>query len=130
MSVDFKTNSTANSLTLLFSGMRLIRPLFRSNGRFGTPQCHGQFQDWIGDPPRGRHSTPLDARKGTLRLTQVKRPDGHGWVYVAEATPKYLSVPGIVARARQRKNLVHREAEFLRKFFIRTINKKTYHEWL
>ncbi len=30
--------------------MKPIRPLFRSNGRNGTtPQCHGTFQDWIGE---------------------------------------------------------------------------------
>ena len=45
--------------TLIFAraslrGMKPNRPLFRDNGRFGTtPQCHGAFQDWIGDPLRG-----------------------------------------------------------------------------
>jgi len=110
--------------------MRSIRPLFHSNGTPGIPQCHGQFQEWIGDPLRGRCKTPLDARRGTLRLKQTKRPGGRGWTYVAYAIPKYLSVPGIVSRARQRRNLVQREAEFLRRFFIKTIEEKTYREWL
>ena len=89
--------------------MKPIRPLFRGNGRLGTPQCHGTFKDWIGDPLRGTHQTPLDARRGTLRIQRLKRPDGLGYRYVGHAVPKYLSVSGIVARARERKRLLERE---------------------
>jgi len=72
----------------------------------------------------------LDARRGTLRVQRLKRPDGLGYRYVGQAAPKYLSVSGIVAWARERKRLLAREAEFLRRFLIKTIEKRTYREWL
>jgi len=111
--------------------MKPIRPLFRTNGPHGTtPQCHGTFQDWIGDPLRGRLQTPLDERRGTLRTELVKRPDGNGYRLVGRPVPEPSSVPGIIAHARDRKQLLNPEAEFLRKFLIKTIEEKTYREWL
>lgn len=110
--------------------MRPIRPLFGSNGRLGTPQCHGAFQDWIGDPLRGRSKAPLDVRRGTLRTGLIKRPDGFGYQLIGRPVQKFASVPGIVAQARERKKLLEREAEFLRSFLIKTIARKTYLEWL
>src|SRR5258707_11408107 len=110
--------------------MTPIRPLFRNNGRLGTPQCHGVFQDWIGDPLRGSHQAPLDVRRGTLRVEHVKRADGRGYQLVCRHIPRYLSVPGIVAQARVRKKLAEREVEFLRRFLIKTIAKETYRRWL
>jgi hypothetical protein len=83
--------------------MKSIRPLFRSNGRLGTPQCHDAFQDWIGDPLRGKGDAPMDVRRGTLRTERVKRPDGHGSQLVGHPVQKFASVPGIIARARKRK---------------------------
>ena len=110
--------------------MKPIRPLFRSNGRNGTtPQCHGTFQDWIGDPSRGRHQTPLDARRGTLRTELVKRPDG-SFQLVGRPVPEPSSVLGIIAGARERKQLLNPEAEFLRESLIEMIGEKTYREWL
>jgi hypothetical protein len=110
--------------------MKSIRPLFRPNGRIGTAQCHDAFQQWIGDPLRGRHTAPLEVRRGTLRTELVKRPDGHGYQLVGRSIQKFASVPGIIARARQRTRLLDREAEFLRRLLIRTIKKETYREWL
>jgi hypothetical protein len=111
--------------------MKPIRPLFRSNGPHGTtPQCHGPFQDWIGDPLRGRQQTPLDARRGTFRTEQVKGPDGRGYRLVGRPVPKPSSVPGIIVDARKRKQLPNSEAECLRGFLIATIEEKTYYEWL
>jgi len=39
-------------------------------------------------------------------------------------------VPGIIARARERKELTSQEAETLRAFLVETIKKETYREWL
>lgn len=112
-------------------GMKPIRPLFRSNGPHGTiPQCHGRFQNWIGDPLRGRLQTPVDARRGTYRTELVKQPDGNGYRLVGRPIPEPSSVPGIIAHARDRKQLLNPEGEFLRKFLIKTIEEKTYREWL
>jgi hypothetical protein len=111
--------------------MKPIRPLFRNNGRSGTtPQCHGAFQDWIGDPFRGKHQTPLDSTRGTLRTELVKRPDGSGYQLVGRSVPELSSVPGIIAGARKRKQLLNPEAEFLSGFLIETTEEKTYREWL
>src|SRR5262249_50437490 len=43
---------------------------------------------------------------------------------------KFASVPGIVARARSRKKLLDKEAEFLRGFLLQTISEKTFRVWL
>ena len=86
--------------------MRPIRPLFRNNGRLGTPQCHGTFQEWIGDPSRGKGKPPLDVNRDPS------------------------TVPGIIARTRERKEFTCGEAETLRVFLIETIREKTYREWL
>lgn len=110
--------------------MRPLRPLFSSNGRLGTPQCHGTFQDWIGDPLRGKGKAPLDVRRGTLRTELIKRLDGFGYQLIGRPLQKFASVPGIIARARERKNLLDRDVEFLRSFLIKTIARKTYLEWL
>jgi hypothetical protein len=110
--------------------MKSIRPLFRSNGRFGIPQSHGEFQQWIGDPLRGRHKTPLEASRGTFQVVQVKRPHAWGPLLVGNPTPKYASVPGIISRARTRRRLLEHEAEFLRSFLVKTCAQKTYREWL
>jgi hypothetical protein len=110
--------------------MKPIRALFRSNEPRGTPQLHDDFQNWIGDPLRGRHHAVLDVRRGTLKVEHVKRPDGRGYRLVVRSQPRYASVPGIIARARERKRLLERETEFLRKFLIKTIAKNTYREWL
>jgi hypothetical protein len=82
--------------------MSPIRPLFRSNGRSGTtPQCHGIFQDWVGDPLRGKDEKPLDARRGaTLRTEIMKHPDGLGFRLVGRPIPKDESVPGADGRAK------------------------------
>ena len=53
-------SALADFRTCAPSRMRSIRPLFRNNGQLGIPQCHGQFQEWIGDPLRGRYQIPLD----------------------------------------------------------------------
>jgi hypothetical protein len=110
--------------------MKSIRPLFRSNGRFGVPKSHGEFQEWIGDPLRGRHKTPLEVRRGTLQVVQVKRSHAWGPLLIGRPIPKYPSVPGIIARARTRRKLLEHEAEFLRSFLVKTCGPKTYHEWL
>jgi hypothetical protein len=110
--------------------MRPIRPLFRNNGRLGTPQCHGTFQEWIGDPSRGKDKPPLDVNRGTLRTELVMRPDGSGPILVGWPVPDPSSVPGIIARAREREELSSQEAETLRAFLVETIKKETYHEWL
>jgi hypothetical protein len=111
-------------------GMRTIRPLFRTNGRFGTPQCHGAFQEWIGDPSPGKDRLPLDVRRGTLRTELVERSDGCGPVLIGRPVSDPSSVPGIIARARERKELASQEAETLRAFLVETIKKETYREWL
>lgn len=110
--------------------MRSIRPLFRTNGRLGTPQCHGTFQEWIGDPLRGKDRPPLDVRRGTLRTELVERPDGCGPVLIGRPVSHPCSVPGIIAGARERKELATQEAETLRAFLVETIKKETYREWL
>jgi hypothetical protein len=110
--------------------MRSIRPLFRSNGRLGTPQCHGEFQEWIGDPLRGRHKTPLDVRRGTLKTELRKRPDGFGYQLIARPVQKLASVPGIIVRARERGKLREYEANFLGSFLVKTISKQTFRQWL
>ena len=110
--------------------MRPIRPLFRNNGRLGTPQCHGTFQEWIGDPSRGKDKPPLDVKRGTLRTELVERPDGSGHILVGRPVFDPSSVPGIIARARERKELASQEAETLRGFLVETIKKETYQEWL
>jgi hypothetical protein len=110
--------------------MRPVRPLFRNNGRLGTPQCHGTFQEWIGDPSRGKDKPPLDVRRGTLRTEVVERLDGRGPILVGRPVFDPSSVPGIIARARKRKELTSGEAETLRAFLIETIREKTYREWL
>jgi hypothetical protein len=110
--------------------MRPIRPLFRNNGRLGTPQCHGTFQEWIGDPSRGKDKPPLDVNRGTLRTELVERPDGSGLILVGRPVLDPASVPGIITRARERKELTSGEAETLRAFLIETIREKTYREWL
>jgi hypothetical protein len=110
--------------------MRPIRPLFRNNGRLGTPQCHGTFQEWIGDPSRGKDKPPLDVRRGTLRTELVKRPDGSGLILVGRPVSDPSSLSGIIARARERKELTSGEAETLRAFLIETIREETYREWL
>jgi hypothetical protein len=112
--------------------MSSIRPLFRSNGRSGTtPQCHGVFQDWIGDPLRGKDKTLLDVSRGAaLRTEIIKHPDGLGFRLVGRPIPKDESVPGIIAQARVRKSLLDGEVEFLRGFLIDTIARATYSEWL
>jgi hypothetical protein len=110
--------------------MKPIRPLFHNNGRLGTPQCHGTFQEWIGDPSRGKGKPPLDVRRGTLRTELVTRPDGSGPILVGRPVSDASSVPGIVARARERKELTSGEAETLRAFLIETIREETYREWL
>src|ERR1700687_4484386 len=80
--------------------MNSIRPLFRSNGRLGTPQIHGAFQDGLGDRLVGRPQL------------------------------KDTSVPAIIASARKRNELRDEDAEFLRKFLIKTISRETYGDWL
>ena len=110
--------------------MRPIRPLFLNNGRLGTPQCHGTFQEWIGDPSRGKDKPPLDVRWGTLRTELVERPDGSGPILVGRPVLDPSTVPGIIARARERKELASQEAETLRAFLVETIKKETYREWL
>jgi len=79
---------------------------------------------------RGKGNAPLDVRRGTLRTELVKSPDGRGYQLVGSPVQKFASVPGIVARARERKKLLEREAEFLRSFLIKTIARETYLEWL
>ncbi|HXM98106.1 MAG TPA: hypothetical protein VN982_06490 [Candidatus Dormibacteraeota bacterium] len=108
--------------------MNSIRPLFRSNGRLGTPQIHGAFQDWIGDTLRGRHQAPPDARPLIVQL--VKHPDGLGDRLVGRPQLKDTSVPAIIASARKRNELRDEDAEFLRKFLIKTISRETYGDWL
>jgi hypothetical protein len=110
--------------------MSPIRPLFRSNGRLGVPQCHGAFQEWIGDPSRGKGKPPLDVRRRTLRTELVKRPDGRGVILVGRPVYDPSSVPGIIARARERKDLTPGEAEGLRAFLVETIKEEAYREWL
>jgi hypothetical protein len=110
--------------------MSSIRPLFRNNGRLGTPQCHGAFQEWIGDPSRGKDKPPLDVNLGTLRTELVMRPDGTGPILVGRPVSDPSSVPGIITRARERKTLTSGEEETLRAFLIETIREKTYREWL
>ena len=110
--------------------MSPIRPLFRNNGRLGTPQCHGAFQEWIGDPSRGKGKPPLDVRRGTLRTELVKRPDGRGVILVGRPVYDPSSVPGIIARAREQKELTPGEVEGLRLFLIETIKEEAYCEWL
>lgn len=110
--------------------MRPIRPLFRNNGRLGTPQCHGTFQEWIGDPSRGKNKPPLDVNRGTLRTELIERPDGSGPIFVGRPILDPSSVPGIIACARERKELTAKEVETLRAFLVETIREKTYREWL
>jgi len=110
--------------------MKPIRPLFRKNGRLGTPQCHGTFQEWIGDPSRGKDKPPLDVTRGTFRTEQVMRPDGSGPILVGWPVADAFSVPGIIACARGRKELTSQEAESLRAFLIETIKEKTYRDWI
>jgi hypothetical protein len=110
--------------------MTPIRPLFRNNGRLGTPQCHGTFQEWIGDPSRGKDKRPLDVKQGTLRTELVMRPDGTGLILVGRPVSDPSSVPGIIARARERKELTLTETEALHAFLVETIKKETYRQWL
>ena len=110
--------------------MRPIRPLFRNNGRLGTPQCHGTFQEWIGDPSRGKDKPPLDVNRGTLRTELIERMDGSGPILVGRPILDPSSVSGIIACARERKELAAQEAETLRAFLVETIREKTYREWL
>ena len=110
--------------------MKPIRPLFRNNGRFGTPQCHGAFHEWIGDPSRGKDKPPWDVRRGTLRTELVERTEGRGPILVGRPVADPLSIPGIIARARERKELTPGEAESLRAFLLETISEKTFHKWL
>src|SRR5229473_5344419 len=56
-------------------GMKPIRPLFRGNGRRGTPQCHGTFQDWIGDPLRGSTSNAIGCKAGNPHVPTWDRGD-------------------------------------------------------
>lgn len=110
--------------------MKSIRPLFRPNGRMGTPQCHDAFQQWIGDPLQGDHNKPLEVRRGTLRTELLPSPDGSGYKLIGYPAPKAGTIPWIVAQAKKRTRLLDQEAASLQELLTKTIERKAYREWL
>lgn len=84
--------------------------------------------DWR--PFAGQRQTAIGCKPGTLRTELVERPDGSGPILVGRPILDPSTVPGIIARTRERKEFTCGEAETLRVFLIETIREKTYREWL